>query len=152
MLLRHGCFSRKIVGWSTDSALVVNALDLAIRNRQPVAGGIVHADHGVQFTSWSFGEKVRSAGLMPSFWPGRRRAGQHHDRIVLSSMQTGLSTASDGTPRGTRERDPQGNRAVPQAKAMIRRAGDPDCLQSLASGEIPPILTRSPTRRSARRS
>ena len=64
-------FSRKVVGWSIgsvqDSALVVNALDMAIRNRQPSAGGIVHADHGVQFTSWSFGEKVRSAGLMPSF-------------------------------------------------------------------------------------
>jgi putative transposase len=64
-------FSRKIVGWSTgsvqNSALVVNALDMAIRNRQPEAGGIVHADHGVQFTSWSFGEKIRSAGLMPSF-------------------------------------------------------------------------------------
>ena len=64
-------FSRKIVGWSIDSvqnsSLVVNALDMAIKNRRPAAGGIVHADHGVQFTSWSFGEKIRSAGLMPSF-------------------------------------------------------------------------------------
>jgi putative transposase len=64
-------FSRKIVGWSIDSVqnstLVVNALDMAIKNRRPEPGGIVHADHGVQFTSWSFGEKIRSAGLMPSF-------------------------------------------------------------------------------------
>jgi putative transposase len=64
-------FSRKIVGWSIDSVqnsnLVVNALDMAIKNRRPAVGGIVHADHGVQFTSWSFGEKIRSAGLMPSF-------------------------------------------------------------------------------------
>ena len=64
-------FSRKIVGWSIDSvqnsSLVVNALDMAIKNRRPTAGGIVHADHGVQFTSWAFGEKIRSAGLMPSF-------------------------------------------------------------------------------------
>ncbi len=29
----------------------------------------MHADHGVQFTSWSFGENIRSAGLMPSFGP-----------------------------------------------------------------------------------
>ena len=35
--------------------------------RQPTAGGIVHADHGTQFTSWVFGEKIRSAGLLPSF-------------------------------------------------------------------------------------
>jgi putative transposase len=64
-------FSRRIVGWSIDSRqdsnLVVNALDMAIRNRLPEPGGIVHADHGVQFTSWAFGNKIRSAGLMPSF-------------------------------------------------------------------------------------
>lgn len=64
-------FSRRIVGWSIDSkqdaTLVVNALDLAIRNRRPTPGAIVHADHGVQFTSWVFGEKIRSAGLLPSF-------------------------------------------------------------------------------------
>ena len=64
-------FSRKIVGWpidnAQDSALVVNALDMAIKNRQPPAAGIVHADHGVQFTSWAFTTKIRSAGLMPSF-------------------------------------------------------------------------------------
>jgi transposase InsO family protein len=64
-------YSRRIVGWSIDSrqdsTLVVNALDMAIRNRRPAAGGIVHADHGTQFTSWVFGEKIRSAGLLPSF-------------------------------------------------------------------------------------
>ncbi len=64
-------FSRRIIGWSIDSrqdsALVVNALDMALRNRRPEPGGIVHADHGVQFTSWAFSNKIRSAGLMPSF-------------------------------------------------------------------------------------
>lgn len=64
-------FSRKIVGWSIDSrqdsALVVNALDMALRNRRPEPGGIVHADHATQFTSWVFGEWTRSAGLLPSF-------------------------------------------------------------------------------------
>lgn len=64
-------FSRRIVGWSIDSrqdsTLVVNALDMAIRNRRPEPGGVVHADHGVQFTSWAFGERIRTAGLLPSF-------------------------------------------------------------------------------------
>ena len=64
-------YSRKIVGWSIDSGqdskLVINALDMAIGNRRPAPGGIVHADHGVQFTSWAFSDKIRSAGLMPSF-------------------------------------------------------------------------------------
>ena len=64
-------FSRRIIGWSIDSrqdsTLVINALDMAIRNRNPEPGGIVHADHGVQFTSWAFTDKIRTAGLMPSF-------------------------------------------------------------------------------------
>jgi transposase InsO family protein len=50
-----------------DSARVVNALGMAIRNREPDPGGIVHADHRVQFTSWAFGDRVRTAGLLPSF-------------------------------------------------------------------------------------
>jgi putative transposase len=46
---------RKIVGWSIDS----------VQDSQLV----VNADHGVhgQFTSWAFTNKIRSAGLMPSF-------------------------------------------------------------------------------------
>ncbi len=64
-------YSRKIVGWSIDSqqntTLVLNALDMALKARTPGPGGIVHADHGTQFTSWAFGEKIRQAGLMPSF-------------------------------------------------------------------------------------
>ncbi|UFU03845.1 IS3 family transposase [Ruania suaedae] len=69
--------SRKIIGWAIDSkqdsTLVVNALDMATRARQPGPGpgpgpgGIVHADHGVQFTCWVFTQKIRSAGLLPSF-------------------------------------------------------------------------------------
>ena len=63
--------SRRIVGWSIDSVqdsqLVVNALDMAIKQRRVKRGSVVHADHGVQFTSWSFTERIRDAGLMPSF-------------------------------------------------------------------------------------
>ena len=44
--------SRRIVGWSIDSAkdttFVVNALDMAIRQRRVKKGSIVHADHGTQ--------------------------------------------------------------------------------------------------------
>ena len=50
-----------------NSNLVVNALDMAIKNRHPAPGGVVHADHGAQFTSWAFTDRIRSAGLMPSF-------------------------------------------------------------------------------------
>ena len=44
--------SRRIVGWSIDSVqdatLVVNALDMAIKQRRVKKGSVVHADHGVQ--------------------------------------------------------------------------------------------------------
>jgi putative transposase len=44
-------FSRRVVGWSIHSsqtaALVTNALGMAINNREPQSGGIIHSDHGV---------------------------------------------------------------------------------------------------------
>jgi transposase len=61
-------FSRKIVGWSIDTTqntnLVVNALDMAISNRNPKPGTVFHSDHGVQ-PAWSFTNRVKEAGLMP---------------------------------------------------------------------------------------
>jgi transposase InsO family protein len=62
-------FSRRVVGWSIDSsqtALVTNALGMAIANRDPQPGVIVHSDHGVQFTSWAFTDRVKRCGLVPS--------------------------------------------------------------------------------------
>ncbi|WP_435866374.1 transposase, partial [Streptomyces wuyuanensis] len=50
-----------------DVLMICKPLDMALRNRRPQPGGIVHADHGTQFTSWVFGEGSRSAGLLPSF-------------------------------------------------------------------------------------
>ncbi len=45
-------YSRRVVGWSIDSSptstLVTNALGMAISNRSPSAGGIIHSDHGTQ--------------------------------------------------------------------------------------------------------
>ena len=63
-------FSRRVVGWSIDSTqttlLVTNALGMATRRRDPAGGLVIHTDHGVQFTSWAFSQKVRDAGLAPS--------------------------------------------------------------------------------------
>jgi putative transposase len=51
-------FSRRVVGWSIDAsptaALVTNALGMAIENRQPAPGALIHSNHGTQFTSWAF--------------------------------------------------------------------------------------------------
>src|SRR5206468_603812 len=51
-------FSRRVVGWSIDAsptaALVTNALGMAIDQRVPLDGAVIHSDHGTQFTSWAF--------------------------------------------------------------------------------------------------
>ena len=43
-------FSRRVVGWSIDhsatSGLVTSALGMAIRNRQPGSGTVIHSDQG----------------------------------------------------------------------------------------------------------
>src|SRR6516225_9088758 len=65
--------SRRIVGWSIDShqatSLVTNALAMAINNRAPPGGTVIHTDHGTQFTAGAFSERVREAGLVPSMAP-----------------------------------------------------------------------------------
>ena len=62
-------FSRKIVGWAIESrqttALVLDALDMAISSRKP-HDTIIHSDHGTQFTSWAFTNRVKEAGLVGS--------------------------------------------------------------------------------------
>jgi putative transposase len=87
-------YSRRVVGWSIDAtqtaALVTNALDMAIRNRNPDPGLIIHSDHGVQFTSWAFTERARASGLVPSMGS----IGDCYDNAMIESfwgrMQTEL--------------------------------------------------------------
>ena len=64
-------FSRRVVGWSIAdhirSELVVDALQMAIWRRQPPdQQTVAHSDHGSQYTSWAFGRRLRSAGLLGS--------------------------------------------------------------------------------------
>ncbi len=65
-------WSRRVVGWSIAdhlrAELVVDALDMAIWRRRPAkeSGLIHHSDHGTQYTSWAFGQRLRKAGLLGS--------------------------------------------------------------------------------------
>ena len=61
----------KIVGWSIAdhlrTELVVDALEMARWRRQPTRGEtVVHSDRGSQYTSWAFGHRLRTAGLLGS--------------------------------------------------------------------------------------
>lgn len=62
-------FTRKIVGWSTRStmsteALPLEALEQAIINaHQDLAGLVHHAEHGSQYTSIAYNEKLADYGI-----------------------------------------------------------------------------------------
>jgi transposase InsO family protein len=79
-------YSRRVVGWSIDSspnaALVTNALGMAISNRSPRAGGIIHSDHGTQFTSWTFTRRAKESGLLPSMGS----IGDCYDNAMIESF------------------------------------------------------------------
>ena len=97
-------FSRKIVGWSIDnnqnSNLVVNALEMAIKNRKPFAETVIHSDHGVQFTSWAFSQRIKEANLLPSLGT----VGDAYDNAMVESfwskMQTELFNRTRWNTRG----------------------------------------------------
>ena len=84
--------SRRVVGWSIDthqaSSLVTNALSMALTNRTPTTGTVIHSDHGTQFTCWSFTERVRQAGLAPSMGT----VGDAYDNAVIESFWGRLQT------------------------------------------------------------
>ena len=79
-------YSRRVVGWSIDSspnaALVTNALGMAISNRSPSVGGIIHSDHGTQFTSWAFTRRAKESGLLPSMGS----IGDCYDNAMIESF------------------------------------------------------------------
>jgi transposase InsO family protein len=79
-------FSRLVVGWSIDSTqttkLVLNALGMATRRRIPDGELVIHSDRGAQFTSWAFGDNVRSAGLAPSMGA----VGSAYDNAMVGSF------------------------------------------------------------------
>jgi putative transposase len=63
-------FSRRIVGWSMAdhlrTELVLDALDMAISQRNPAAGLVCHSDHGCQYTSFAYGRRLMASGLVAS--------------------------------------------------------------------------------------
>jgi putative transposase len=63
-------WSRRIVGWAMGETLrtqlVVEALNMAVWNRRPIAGVVHHSDRGAQYTSVTFSRRCEEAGVLPS--------------------------------------------------------------------------------------
>jgi putative transposase len=84
-------YSRLIIGWAIAehmrTELVTDALGMAIIRRQPDkqsgdTSTVLHSDHGSQFTSWAFGQRLRSAGLMSSMGT----VGDCYDNAMMESF------------------------------------------------------------------
>lgn len=76
-------FSRKIIGWSMapnmPAELVCSALQMAIAQRQPAAGLIVHSDRGSQYASAAHRAVLAQHGLVMSM----SRKGNCWDNAVM---------------------------------------------------------------------
>ncbi len=85
-------FSRRVVGWAMaetlESALVVDALPMALWNRRPRPGLIHHSDRGGQYTSLAFGRRCREAGILPSMG----RVGDAYDNAMAEAFFATLET------------------------------------------------------------
>jgi putative transposase len=85
-------FSRRVVGWSMaddlQSALVVDALNMALWNRRPMPGLIHHSDRGCQYTSLAFGRRCQEAGILPSMG----RVGNAYDNAMAEAFFATLET------------------------------------------------------------
>jgi len=80
-------YSRLIIGWSIDNhmrtELVTDALGMAIMRRQPNGNEtILHSDHGSQYTSWAFGQRLRAAGVLASMGT----VGDCYDNAMMESF------------------------------------------------------------------
>ncbi|WP_458259777.1 IS3 family transposase [Legionella pneumophila] len=79
-------YSRKVVGWSMSSrmkaSLVCDALTMAIWQRKPSAGLIVHSDRGSQYASKQYRRLLENHGLVGSM----SRKGNCWDNSVAESF------------------------------------------------------------------
>jgi len=84
-------YSRLIIGWSLAghmrTELVTDALGMAILRRQPDKQPrddrtILHSDHGAQYTSWAFGQRLLTAGLLASMGT----VGDCYDNAMMESF------------------------------------------------------------------
>ncbi len=85
-------WSRKVVGWSIDrratSAMVTSALAMAIESRRPSPGAVVHSDHGGQYTSWAFSQRLRKENLNQSLGS----VGDAFDNAVVEAFWARMQT------------------------------------------------------------
>ena len=85
-------FSRSVVGWAVDrtmsTTLPLQALDLAVRRRQPRPGLLHHSDRGCQYTSAEYRHVLAQLGVSVSM----SRKGNCWDNAVAESFFATIKT------------------------------------------------------------
>jgi len=83
-------YSRRIVGWavspSINTALVMQALAMALCHRQPPAGLTFHSDRGAQYASGEYRHALEQAKLVPSM----SRKGNCYDNATMEAFWSTL--------------------------------------------------------------
>jgi putative transposase len=83
-------YSRRIVGWAMsqriDTALVLQALSMALLHRNPPANLLFHSDRGVQYASADYRRALAQAGLVASM----SRKGNCYDNAAMESFWSTL--------------------------------------------------------------
>jgi transposase InsO family protein len=79
-------FSRRVVGWAMskhiDTQLTLDALRMALAQRQPPAGLLHHSDRGSQYAAERYGDELDAYGVVPSM----SRRGDCFDNAVVESF------------------------------------------------------------------
>jgi hypothetical protein len=140
--------SRRVVGWSIDSsqtaALVTNALSMAIANRDPKAGGIIHSEHGVHFLGLYRPGRTLGSGSVDGV--DRSMLRQRHDRILLgqnANRATQPQTMEDTHQAGQRDLRLPGDLPQPPTPSFRPRYAHSDRLRTATS--IRPIHGMKPS-------
>ena len=85
-------FSRSVVGWAVDrtmsTTLPLQALDVAVRRRQPRPGLLHHSDRGCQYTSAEYRHVLTQLGVSVSM----SRKGNCWDNAVAESFFATIKT------------------------------------------------------------
>lgn len=85
-------FSRKVVGWHIsqriDTALCLEALQMALATRDPKPGLVHHSDRGVQYASSDYTEMLKERGIAISM----SRSGNPYDNAKAESFFKTLKT------------------------------------------------------------
>jgi transposase InsO family protein len=83
-------YTRRVIGWAMhqilDARLVIAALRMALLQRRPKAGVLIHSDRGMQFASAAYRQVLAQHGLIASM----SRKGNCYDNAFIESFWSSL--------------------------------------------------------------